>query len=315
MIAKCSMIDRSEFKVHVIINFAGRTVLVKCRGHVQSTRDPQRIRIEQQTASTNHEEEVACTVPQDDDAPIVHSLLKEAEVMTGNMNQQVDDCDGSQPMEVDQVSRKRDLKMTDVSKHKSKIKLVESRTLTGVASQSNEVSMGKRHELFPTPNILSRIVSEIVSNNIIHIKRLGGIKALVEVKTAEAANRMVANPAFEKHKLKVFIPSFRVLRTGTIKRLDQSLSIDCIKENIRSPAKILDMQRLNRRMIINNQATYIPSRTLCIKFAGQSLPSEIVLFNALYTIEPYIPKVREHDGADECSSKGLPHSLIMAMNT
>ncbi|EGI62165.1 hypothetical protein G5I_09529 [Acromyrmex echinatior] len=52
------------------------------------------------------------------------SLLKEAEAITGNMNQQVNGCDGSQPIEVDQdftqVSRKRGLKTTDAFKHKSK---------------------------------------------------------------------------------------------------------------------------------------------------------------------------------------------------
>ncbi|KYN27678.1 hypothetical protein ALC57_02215 [Trachymyrmex cornetzi] len=148
---------------------------------------------------------------------------------------------------------------------------------------------------------------------------------------------MVSNPAFENYKLRAFIPSFRVLRTGIIKGVDQSLPLDCIKENIRTNVKIIDIQRLNRRTIINNQPTYTPSRTLCIKFAGQSLPKEIVLFNALYPVEPYIPKVRicyvcyrvghigkdckntkprclycglEHGSTVVCANKDLPHTCI-----
>ncbi|KYN17309.1 hypothetical protein ALC57_10405, partial [Trachymyrmex cornetzi] len=140
-------------------------------------------------------------------------------------------------------------------------------------------------------SVLSSIVSEIVNADVLNIKRIDNGKALVEVRSAEAANRMVANPAFAKHKLRVFIPSFRVLRTGIIKGIDQSLSLECIKGHIRSSIKILDIQRLNRRMTINHQVSYIPSRTLCVKFTGQQLPKEIVLFNAKYT-EPYIPKTR-----------------------
>ncbi|KYQ50121.1 hypothetical protein ALC60_10814 [Trachymyrmex zeteki] len=45
-------------------------------------------------------------------------------------------------------------------------------------------------------------------------------------------------------------------------------------------------------MIINGKATYVPSRTICIKFAGQSLPKEVVLFSALYKVDAYIPKAR-----------------------
>ncbi|KYN29798.1 hypothetical protein ALC57_00749, partial [Trachymyrmex cornetzi] len=110
-----------------------------------------------------------------------------------------------------------------------------------------------------------------------------------------------------------------------------------IKDNIRSQIKILEVQRLNRRMTINHETTYIPSRTLCIKFAGQQLPSDITLFNAKYTVEPYVPKIRicylcyrvghigkdcknsksrclycgqEHDKSIDCEHRSLPSRCI-----
>ncbi|KYN29439.1 hypothetical protein ALC57_01106 [Trachymyrmex cornetzi] len=90
-------------------------------------------------------------------------------------------------------------------------------------------------------------------------------------------------------------------------------------------------------MTINSQVSYIPSRTLCIKFAGQSLPREISLFNAMYTVEPYVPKARicyvcyraghigkdcksskprclycgtDHDRSTDCESRSLPNKCI-----
>ncbi|KYN07830.1 hypothetical protein ALC62_01203 [Cyphomyrmex costatus] len=109
---------------------------------------------------------------------------------------------------------------------------------------------------------------------------------------ALAANRLVANDAFAKYKIRIFIPTYKVLRTGIIKGVDQSLSLDCIKDNIKSSFKIIDIQRLNRRTTVDGQAKYSPSRTLCIKFAGQVLPEVISLFHVIYHVEPYVPKIR-----------------------
>ncbi|KYN06615.1 hypothetical protein ALC62_02433 [Cyphomyrmex costatus] len=141
-------------------------------------------------------------------------------------------------------------------------------------------------------SVLAKIVSEIASSDILSINRLGSGKAIVEVRSALAANRLVSNSAFAKYNIRVFIPAFKVLRTGIVRDVDQSLSIECIKNNIKSSAKILDIQRLNRRVTTEGQTNYLPSRTICVKFAGQYLPDEVSLFNALYSVDPYIPKAR-----------------------
>ncbi|XP_011700856.1 PREDICTED: uncharacterized protein LOC105457718, partial [Wasmannia auropunctata] len=141
-------------------------------------------------------------------------------------------------------------------------------------------------------SVLARIVSGVVKSDIVQIKKIGDGKILVEVRTAAAANNIVNNSYWGKNNLKAFIPSFRVLRTGIIKDIDQSLDIDCIKENLTSRVRVISIQRLNRRLHINGKVQYAPSRTLCVKFAGQCLPSEIILFNARYRVDPYIPKAR-----------------------
>jgi len=70
------------------------------------------------------------------------------------------------------------------------------------------------------------------------------------------------------------------------------ISIELLKESISSPVKVIDIHRLNRRTKIENEIKCIPSRTVCIKFAGQSLPIYIYLYNCRYSVSPYIPKAR-----------------------
>lgn len=74
--------------------------------------------------------------------------------------------------------------------------------------------------------------------------------------------------------------------------MDQSISLDCIKENISSKVKILDIQRLNARVVDNGKASYVPSRTICIKFGGQTLPPEVALFNVLYKVDAFVPRAK-----------------------
>jgi len=45
-------------------------------------------------------------------------------------------------------------------------------------------------------------------------------------------------------------------------------------------------------MKIDNETRYVPSRTICLKFAGQALPRFIYLFNCRYSIYPFIPKTK-----------------------
>ncbi|XP_018396499.1 PREDICTED: uncharacterized protein LOC108774797 [Cyphomyrmex costatus] len=99
---------------------------------------------------------------------------------------------------------------------------------------------------------------------------------MITVMTATGANRLVENSIFAKHNLKAFIPAFKVLRTGLIQDVPQQFDLDTIKEGLESPrAKILNIQRLNRKITIDNKTKYVPSRTIRIKFAGQILPKEV----------------------------------------
>jgi len=59
-----------------------------------------------------------------------------------------------------------------------------------------------------------------------------------------------------------------------------------------SPFKVLEVKRLNRRMKINGEIKYIPSRTICLKFADQIFPKYVFLCRNRYEVFPYISKVK-----------------------
>jgi len=142
------------------------------------------------------------------------------------------------------------------------------------------------------PLHISRTISTILPRGILEIRKSGRGKVLVQTSTYEVANRLVDNKSLPSLNLKAFIPSYRVLRCGIVRDVPQDVPIDILKESISSPIKILDLHRLNRRVKSDNEIQYVPSRTLCVKFSGQSLPRYIYLFNCRYPVAPFIPKTR-----------------------
>jgi len=90
-------------------------------------------------------------------------------------------------------------------------------------------------------------------------------------------------------------------------------------------------------MKIDNETRYVPSRTICLKFAGQALPRFIYLFNCRYSIYPFIPKTKicfscfrvghfskackscprclycgeaAHDSSEDCARKQFPPTCV-----
>jgi len=82
------------------------------------------------------------------------------------------------------------------------------------------------------------------------------------------------------------------MRLGIICDVLQDISTDTIRESIFSSIKIREIHRLNRRVKINEEIKYVPSRTVCLKFEGQSLLHYIFLFSYRYIVSPFVPKAR-----------------------
>jgi len=142
------------------------------------------------------------------------------------------------------------------------------------------------------PLHMSRILSQISPRDIVEIRKTGRSRIIAEMRNQEAANRLISNEQLTQHKLKAFIPTYRVLRTGIVRDVSQDFSLDRLRESMTSSIKILEIHRLNRRTKTEGEIKYLPSRTLCVKFAGQFLPHHVSICNCRYPVFPFIPKAR-----------------------
>ncbi|KYQ60094.1 hypothetical protein ALC60_00863 [Trachymyrmex zeteki] len=138
---------------------------------------------------------------------------------------------------------------------------------------------------------------------------------MIEVKSPEAANRLVENTIFPKHNLRAFIPAFKVLRTGVIQDVPTQIDDETLRTCIESPrAKILDVQRLNRRTVVDGKVEYVPAKTIRIKFAGQLLPQFVYIFKVRHEVRPFIPRPRTcnacfRTGHVQTTCRGAPRCL------
>jgi len=110
--------------------------------------------------------------------------------------------------------------------------------------------------------------------------------------SAKSANNLVLNPNLPKENLKAFVPTYHTIRSGIIKDISQHYEENDLLEFLDSPFKVCEVRRLNRRIRIEGETKYIPSRTVCLKFAGQILPKYVFLCRNRYEIFPFIPKIK-----------------------
>jgi len=164
------------------------------------------------------------------------------------------------------------------------------------------------------PLLISRTLSHIAYADIKEIKRIGRGKILAEMNSVNAANNLVLNPNLEKNNLRAFIPSYRTVRTGIVKDIPQHFEESDLMQFFDSPFKVVEVKRLNRRLKINGEIKYVPSRTICLKFAGQILPKYVFLCRNRYDVFPYVSKVKlcfscQRIGHISKNCKGKPRCL------
>jgi len=164
------------------------------------------------------------------------------------------------------------------------------------------------------PLLISRALSQIAYADIKEIKRIGRGKILAEMNSYNAANNLVLNPKLDKDNLRAFVPSYRIVKTGIVKDIPQHFEESDLLQFFDSPFKVVEVKRLNRRLKINGEIKYIPSRTICLKFTGQILPKYVFLCRNRYEVSPYISKVKicfscQRIGHISKNCKGKPRCL------
>jgi len=142
------------------------------------------------------------------------------------------------------------------------------------------------------PLVISRTLSRIAYSDIKEIRKIGKGKVLAEMTSAKAANNLINSPRLQKEGLKAFVPTYRTIRSGIVKDIPQTIDENDLLEFFDAPCKVLEVRRLNRRVKIDGEVKYVPSRTVCLKFAGQLLPKYIFFSRTRYEVYPFIPKVQ-----------------------
>lgn len=143
------------------------------------------------------------------------------------------------------------------------------------------------------PLLVSKLIANIAFNDIIELKKIGKGKIMAELKTAKAANNLVSSDLLDSNNLKAFIPAYRTLRTGIVKDVPSSISVEAIHKAMEAPTfKILEVKRFNRRIHEEGQTKTVPSSTICVKFAGQFLPKQVYILKTRHEVTPFIPKTK-----------------------
>lgn len=98
---------------------------------------------------------------------------------------------------------------------------------------------------FLHPLTISRIITGIVFNDVIEIKKIGRGKIAVYLANFSAANRLVEDKSLALHKLRAFILAYRTISTGIIRGVPQDIDIEKTIPYFESPAKVIQVRRLN----------------------------------------------------------------------
>jgi len=217
-----------------------------------------------------------------------------------------------EPMDIDSVSRKRTMPCSsDSNKSKDSKK---KHTIANNTPRDSPSLINKENKLYtstdcppflihvhsvsegslnPThPLLISRTLSHIAYSDIKEIKKLGRGKVLVELTSAKSANNLILNPKLAEENLKAFVPTYRTIRSGIIKDIPQHYEEGELLEFLDSPFKVVEVRRLNRRLRVDGETKYVPSRTVCLKFAGQILPKYVYLCRNRFEVSPFVPKIK-----------------------
>ncbi|KYN50053.1 hypothetical protein ALC62_00081, partial [Cyphomyrmex costatus] len=82
------------------------------------------------------------------------------------------------------------------------------------------------------------------------------------------------------------------LRIGVIRDVPTDIDDETAKKHLVSQSKIIEVNRLMLRSTRDGKTELLPSKSLCIKFAGQILPKSVSLFYTRHVVSAFIPKVR-----------------------
>jgi len=132
-----------------------------------------------------------------------------------------------------------------------------------------------------------QIGKKLMQNNvkgITEIKRKGKNRLNLIFNSAECANNFLDNEILQKEGYNLFIPRHLVSCQGVVRRVDPTLPVEEIQQNINSNMKILHIRRIHRK----DSDILKPTGTIVITFEGTILPKFINLYLCPEPVEAYV---------------------------
>lgn len=158
--------------------------------------------------------------------------------------------------------------------------------------QNKEGNIGKYHKI-GTARLILNSVPEI-QNNILNISIIGYNRVKIELDTAKSANLLVESKTLKEKNYEVYIPSFFTQRKGVIKQVDREIHenelVDIIKPRLGNFFEVLNVQRIKRKIVVDNEIQLIPTTTIIVTFKGKTLPSQVIIEKLCFHVEPYIQR-------------------------
>lgn len=189
--------------------------------------------------------------------------------------------------------------------------------------QNKEGNIGKFHRISTAKLIRSAIPQ--LQDNIKSISAIGYNRIKVELINTESANKLVESRLLAEKKYEVYIPQFNIRRQGIIRNVDIEISeqelANIIKPKYGNNLEILQVRRLKRKVVKNNETSYVPTQTILVSFKGQSLPKQVIIEKIVFEVEPFIQRVvqclkclryghisSQCRGDERCKKCGGPHT-------
>lgn len=154
--------------------------------------------------------------------------------------------------------------------------------------ENSGLNVGKRSHL--------KIAKDLFDLNLKDIKKIktkGRNKLGIEFSSYLAANNFVNNDIIKNKGYKIYIPYNQVTCKGIVRRVDNEITVDEIRKMIKCSFNVLDIKRMNRKVIVDGTSRYEPTGTILVTFEGVILPRHIELCYLSMPVSPYVPPVTQ----------------------
>lgn len=147
-----------------------------------------------------------------------------------------------------------------------------------------------------------KIAKEIFQLKLTNIKKIlnkGSNRISVEFDNYKSANEFIVNPYLIKKGYSIYIPTNYITVKGIVRQIHKDISIEELVKSIDSPFQIIDIIRLNRKILKKHDetdrttVTYEPTNTILITFKGVNLPRTIAIYNLIKHVTPYVAPVTQ----------------------